>query len=175
MYDVILTVHWAALSGLWDSRSSMSSSRDSLDLLQTAPSIDEDDSDVPTSPFDDDADGGSGMQTTTPDSLFTQTSPFERRRFRGRGGGLNRHPRNATSMPEMMQAIGQNHAASSVSPATAATADQQAAAADASSSAASSRLADGMERVWGADKVEVTLDNDVTSSETNGHQKQDIR
>ena len=55
-----------------------------------------------------------------------------------------------------------------------ATADQQAAA-DASSSAASSRLADGMERVWGADKVEVTLDNDVTSSETNGHQKQDIR
>ena len=174
MYDMILTVHWAALSGLWDSRSSMSSSRDSLDLLQTAPSIDEDDSDAPASPFDDDMDL---PKTPTPDSPFTtEGSPFERRRYPARRGGLNQHPRNATSMPEMMQTIG-NHCFNAFTagtiPAAAAGVTGQAAG----SAAAPRTAADDMSRVWGADKVELSTDpgGGGGGGGTNGYQKQNVR
>ena len=126
-------------------------------------SIEEDDSDVPGSPFDDDdpsTPGGDGVTPMLTDSPFMDSgaasSPFTKHRTRMRNGTLNMHPRNATSMPEM-QTVGKNlksminagHASDTV-----------ANGADMPQMTSYTRLTDDsppMTRVWGGDKVEVIV------------------
>ena len=139
------------IAGLWSSRSSMSSSRDSLDILQpNNTSIEEDDSDVPTSPFDEEppdtptstqiksASQAFGASAPGANSPFaspvnpplqihpldirnkqqfvvtsqnpsggapTRVSPLLETKLRHPNGALNKHSRNASSMPEI-QTVG---------------------------------------------------------------------